>query len=86
MAQKMFLITENEMEEYKRLKEREEMIGRRFTIREWEEYQKLKAKNRKMGKYVGYDHRIHCPVCGYVVDYKVPTQTYCDRCGQRLED
>lgn len=38
MAQKMFLITENEMEEYKRLKEREEMIGRRFTIREWEEY------------------------------------------------
>lgn len=73
MAQKMFLITENEMEEYKHLKE-------------WEEYQKLKAKNTKMGKYVGYDHCVHCPVCGYVVDYKVPAQAYCDRCGQRLED
>ena len=37
-------------------------------------------------KYVSFDNRMHCPVCGYVVDYKVPTQTYCDRCGQRLED
>ena len=73
MAQKMFLITENEMDEYKRLKE-------------WEEYQKLKAKNRKMWKWVGFDHLIHCPVCSYVVDHKVPTQAYCDRCGQRLED
>lgn len=34
MAQKMFLITENEMEEYKHLKEREEMIGHIFTVRE----------------------------------------------------
>lgn len=86
MAQKMFLITENEMDEYKRLKEQKNTTGRKITIREWEEYQKLKAKNTKMWKYVGYDHRIHCPVCGYVVDYEVPTQTYCDRCGQRLED
>ena len=86
MAKKMFLITEHEMEEYKRLKEQEYTIGHRITIREWEEYQRLKAKNRKMGKDVGFDHRIHCPVCGYVVDYKVPTQTYCDRCGQRLAD
>ena len=54
MAQKMFLITENEMDEYKRLKERENTIGRRIAIREWEEYQKLKAKNRKMGKWVGF--------------------------------
>lgn len=86
MAQKMFLITENEMDEYKRLKERENMIGRIFTIREWEEYQKLKVKNTKKCKYIGYDLLMHCPVCGYVVDHKVPTQTYCDRCGQRLED
>lgn len=86
MAQKMFLITENEMDEYKRLKEQENTTGRKITIREWEEYQKLKAKNRKMGKWVGFDHLIHCPVCGYVVDHKVPTQAYCDRCGQRLED
>lgn len=86
MAQKMFLITENEMDEYKRLKEQEDTIGRRITIRELAEYRMLKAKNRKMGKYVGFDHLIHCPVCGYVVDHKVPTQTYCDRCGQRLED
>lgn len=34
MAQKMFLITENEMDEYKRLKERENMIEHRVTIRE----------------------------------------------------
>lgn len=86
MAKKMFLITESEMEEYKRLKEQEDTIGRRITIRELAEYRMLKAKNRKMGKYVGFDHRMHCPVCGYVVDHKVPTQTYCDRCGQRLED
>lgn len=32
MAQKMFLITENEMDEYKRLKEQANAIGRRFTI------------------------------------------------------
>ena len=86
MAQKMFLITENEMDEYKRLKEQEDTIGRKITIRELAEYRMLKAKNRKMGKYVGFDHRMHCPVCGYVVDYKAPTQAYCDRCGQRLED
>lgn len=86
MAQKMFLITENEMDEYKRLKEQEDTIGRRIAIRELAEYRMLKAKNRKMEKYVSFDNRMHCPVCGYVVDYKVPTQTYCDRCGQRLED
>lgn len=86
MAQKMFLITENEMDEYKRLKEQENTTGCRITIRELAEYRMLKGKNRKMGKYVGFDHRMHCPVCGYVVDYKVPTQAYCDRCGQRLED
>lgn len=86
MAKKMFLITEHEMEEYKRLKEQEYTIGPRITVGEWEEYQRLRAKNTKMRKVVGYDHRIHCPVCGYVVDHKVPTQTYCDRCGQRLED
>ena len=55
MAQKMFLITENEMEEYKRLKEQEDTIGRKITIRELAEYRMLKAKNRKMGKYVGFD-------------------------------
>lgn len=86
MAQKMFLITENEMDEYKRLKEQEDTIGRRITIRELAEYRMLKAKNRKMGKYIGFDHRMHCPVCSYVVDHGVPPQTYCDRCGQRLED
>ena len=86
MTQKMFLITENEMDEYKRLKEQENTTGRKITIREWEEYQKLKAKNRKMGKWVGFDHLIHRPVCGYVVDHGVPPQTYCDRCGQRLDD
>ena len=86
MAKKMFLITESEMEEYKRLKEQEYTIGRRITVGEWEEYQRLKAKNRKMMKVVGFDHYIHCPICGYVVDHKVPTQVYCDRCGQRLAD
>ena len=86
MAKKMFLITEHEMDEYKRLKEQENVVGRRFTLGEWVEYRGLKDKNTKMRKVVGYDHRMHCPLCGYVVDHKVPTQTYCDRCGQRLED
>ena len=86
MAQKMFLITENEMEEYKRLKEQANVVGCGFTKEEWIEYRSLKVKNIKKCKYMGYDHLMHCPVCGYVVDHKVPTQAYCDRCGQRLED
>lgn len=86
MAKKMFLITEHEMEEYKRLKEQAYTMGPRITLGEWVEYRSLKDKNTKKCKYMGYDHLMHCPVCGYVVDYKVPTQTYCDRCGQRLKD
>lgn len=27
-----------------------------------------------------------CLVCDYVVDYNVPSQRYCDRCGQRLSE
>ena len=27
-----------------------------------------------------------CPKCDYVVDYNVPSQRYCDRCGQRLSE
>ena len=59
---------------------------KKLTKEEWIEYRRLKVKNTKKCKYMGYDHLMHCPVCGYVVDHKVPTQTYCDRCGQRLED
>lgn len=86
MAKKMFLITNEEMDEYKRLKEQENVVRYGITKEEWVEYRRLKIKNTKKCKYMGYDHLMHCPVCGYVVDHKVPTQTYCDRCGQRLED
>lgn len=43
MAQKLFLITENEMDEYKRLKEQANAIGRRFTIGQLEEWAESKC-------------------------------------------
>lgn len=65
------------------------MLGVIISKTEYEEYQQLKKKNTPMKKkYIG-KRRISmkiCPVCSYVVDNAVPTQKYCDRCGQRLEE
>ena len=50
---------------------------------EYNEYKILKYKNTPMKK-VQVGNYLKCPVCGYIVDNNVPTQKYCDNCGQRL--
>lgn len=59
------------------------MIGIVISQEEYEEYKRLKSKNtpkkKRKSPYLKY-----CPVCGYVVDNRVPPQSYCDNCGQRL--
>ena len=59
------------------------MIGVLISEEEYEEYQYLKKKNTPMKKRKIGCHR-RCPECSYVVDDAVPTQKYCDRCGQRI--
>lgn len=55
-----------------------------ISKKEYDNYLELKRKNTPMQKkYSGHYKR--CPVCNYVVDNAVPTQRYCDRCGQRLK-
>jgi hypothetical protein len=61
------------------------VLGVAITREEYDEYLKLKKKNKQMKKE-SYRGLKHCPACWYVVDYGVPTQQYCDRCGQRLKD
>lgn len=60
------------------------MIGVVISKEEYEDYQYLKKKNTAMLKRP-YGHSKRCPVCSYVVDHAVPTQKYCDRCGQKLK-
>ncbi|RHI25628.1 hypothetical protein DW172_02795 [Agathobacter rectalis] len=50
---------------------------------EYNEYKILKYKNTPMKK-VQVGNYLKCPVCRYIVDNNVPTQKYCDNCGQRL--
>ena len=59
------------------------MIGVMISEEEYKEYQCLKKKNTPMNKIKGLYHK-HCPVCNYVVDNIVPTQNYCDSCGQKF--
>lgn len=59
------------------------MIRILISEEEYEEYQYLKRKNTPRRKRkIGWHRR--CPECNYVVDDAVPTQKYCDRCGQRI--
>ena len=44
----------------------------------------LKKKDTPIKKDKFYGIK-RCPVCRYVVDYAVPPQNYCDRCGQKLK-
>lgn len=59
------------------------MIGVIISEKEYREYMNLKEKDKQMEKIYYYGTK-HCPECGYVVDYRVPPQNYCDNCGQRL--
>ena len=60
------------------------VLGVIISREEYDEYIKLKQKNTPMKKRKIYGQRnFHCPSCSYVVHNIVPTQNYCDRCGQR---
>lgn len=60
------------------------MIGITISEEEYKEYMALKKKDTPMKKDKFYGIR-RCPVCRYIVDYAVPPQYYCDRCGQKLK-
>ena len=62
----------------------DELLGVIISKEAYEEYMKLKKKNTPMFKLYRFGNK-HCPVCDYVVDNAVPTQKYCDRCGQRFK-
>ncbi len=55
-----------------------------ISKKEYDYYLELQRKDTPMKKKY-MDNNNHCPVCNYVVDNAVPTQKYCDRCGQRLK-
>lgn len=55
-----------------------------ISVKEYHEYLELKRKNTPMQKKHSGNYK-RCPACNYVVDNAVPTQKYCDRCGQRLK-
>lgn len=55
-----------------------------ISKKEYDDYLALKRKNTPMQKKYSRNYK-RCPVCNYVVDNAVPTQRYCDRCGQRLK-
>lgn len=83
--QKQLVLTGREVEEY-------EAWHRDFSYfrnkcwrleEEIDEYKKREEREKPMRKIFKNGFR-HCPKCDYVVDNKVPSQNYCDRCGQRL--
>ena len=61
------------------------VLGILISSKDFNEYIKLKRKNTPMKKLREYGRK-RCPVCKYIVDNAVPTQNYCDRCGQRLKN
>lgn len=63
------------------------MLSLSITENEMEEYEALKRKNTPMRKKFrrGGDGNQHCPVCWCTVDVDGMPQSYCGRCGQRLE-
>ena len=60
------------------------IIGVILTKKEYENYSELKKKNMPMKK-VRDQYYTRCPMCAYVIDNAVPSQKYCDNCGQRLK-
>ena len=63
----------------------EAMLGITISKEAYEEYLELKKKNTPMQKERRGLYYKYCPVYGYPADRIVPTQNYCDRCGQRLK-
>lgn len=59
-------------------------IGVILTNKEYENYLELKKKNTPVKKVRG-QYYTRCPMCAYVLDNAVPSQKYCDNCGQRLK-
>ena len=80
--QKQLILVDNEIEEYEELGRTLEYYRKKCKILE-EEVAKHERRETPERKIFWKGFR-HCPICDYVVDNKVPSQNYCDRCGQRL--
>ena len=85
--EKVIILTEQEAKNYEKYLE---TVNENCSL--WDENAKLKQdiaiyKRREtaMSKIKSIDGLLHCPVCNYVVDYRIiPPQSYCDNCGQKL--
>lgn len=75
-------LVDNEIEGHEELRQTLEYYRKKCKILEEEvaKYRRRETPERKIF-WKGFRH---CPICDYVVDNKVPSQNYCDRCGQRL--
>ena len=83
--QKQLILLDREVDEYENLHELLESCRARceHLERQIDKYEEIKERNKPRRKIFRKGFR-HCPICDYVVDNKVPSQNYCDRCGQRL--
>lgn len=51
---------------------------------EYANYLSLSGRDKAMRK-VYKNGGFICPVCNYIVDLNVPSQNFCNNCGQRLK-
>lgn len=80
--QKQLILTDYEVNEYETLHKSFAYYRDRCNRLE-EQIEKYKERETPMKKIYRNGLR-RCPKCDYTVDYMVPPQRYCDRCGQRL--
>lgn len=80
--QKQLILVDNEIEEYEELGKTLEYYRKKCKILE-EEVAKHERRETPERKIFWKGFR-HCPTCDYVVDNRIPSQYYCDRCGQKL--
>lgn len=83
--QKQLILLDREVDEYENLhgllnnsRARCEHLERQI-----DKYEEIKERNKPRRKIFRKGFW-HCPTCDYVVDNRIPSQKYCDRCGQKL--
>lgn len=83
--QKQLILLDREVDEYENLHLLLESCRARceHLERQIDKYEEIKERNKPRRK-VFRKGFWHCPTCGYVVDNRIPSQYYCDRCGQKL--
>nr|DAZ13756.1 MAG TPA: DNA-directed RNA polymerase [Caudoviricetes sp.] len=83
--QKQLILLDREVDEYENLHLLLKSCRARceHLERQIDKYEEIKERNKPRRK-IFRNGFWHCPTCGYVVDNRIPSQYYCDRCGQKL--